>query len=609
MAAGRKPAFHEYLGDEAAPLAQALGREFPGLHVEAFDGHLVVADLDLVGTIAGTADPAAASAALREAALSDNIGEYLGYGVPHWNEADAIVTLRDASGEMLAGFHTLNEGVEDFARDRAQDYAAYLGPGVTAEIELKRKPQPQSQPKSQPQGQSGDQGQSQDQVPSASQGLSGAPSQAGDPQGAAPAPAGTGNTGLAAPASRERAAQYFEQAFAASSALFQHLGLGIEEIHTEAEAAARGIPAHISVGVSRDGRRLVVVRPRLEPGTTAALAAAITREELIHAAWIAALREQWRRDPQGRTFQDHLRHKEGRILEELELTEAGREALLNTVNIYHGQGRTQTGPLYTSYDQARAAVDGGLSGMVTELARQLIQMREGGRLSEHVFARTMRRLRDWMRKALRGLKKLAARPENASPLLNQAIRDTEAILEGRDISPLALGCRGHGVLRSPLLGGWPTARHAAPGGAGDCARHGRALHPHRGGRAWFPGPGGAGCRAGAACGPHWRTAHGAHCCGGAGRGAAGRAAQGLCRHGPFEAQPGGETGAGGSPAAADCRVWTSNPALQRARAHAVSGGGAARAGGGVVASYSLRGGGASGEWAGGDGEGGCGTFV
>uniref|UniRef100_UPI000B2CED73 hypothetical protein n=1 Tax=Verrucomicrobium spinosum TaxID=2736 RepID=UPI000B2CED73 len=59
------------------------------LHVEAFDGHLVVADLDLVGTIAGTADPAAASAALREAALSDNIGEYLGYGVPHWNEADA----------------------------------------------------------------------------------------------------------------------------------------------------------------------------------------------------------------------------------------------------------------------------------------------------------------------------------------------------------------------------------------------------------------------------------------------------------------------------------------------------------------------------------------
>ncbi|WP_009964789.1 hypothetical protein [Verrucomicrobium spinosum] len=434
VAAGRKPAFHEYLGDEAAPLAQALGREFPSLHVEAFDGHLVVADLDLVGTIAGTADPAAASAALREAALSDNIGEYLGYGVPHWNEADAIVTLRDASGEMLAGFHTLNEGVEDFARDRAQDYAAYLGPGVTAEIELKRKPQPQSQPDGQPgnQGQNQNQGQAQSVV---SQEMSGAPSQAGDPQGAAPAPEGAGSTGQAAPASREKAAQYFEQAFEASSALFQHLGLGIEEIHTEAEAAARGIPGHISVGVSRDGRRLVVVRPRLEPGTTAALAAAITREELIHAAWIAALREQWRRDPQGRSFQEHLRHEEGRILEELELTEAGREALLNTVNIYHGQGRTQTGPLYTSYEQARAAVDGGLSGMVTELARQLIQMREGGRISEHVFARTMRRLRDWMRKALRGLKKLAARPENASPLLNQAIRDTEAILEGRDISP------------------------------------------------------------------------------------------------------------------------------------------------------------------------------
>ena len=84
VAAGRKPVFHEFFSEELSDAmdeaAEGLAKAFPSLRVESFGGHLIVVDPETAGVIAGTADPEATMEAVREAAESGNIGEFLGYG-------------------------------------------------------------------------------------------------------------------------------------------------------------------------------------------------------------------------------------------------------------------------------------------------------------------------------------------------------------------------------------------------------------------------------------------------------------------------------------------------------------------------------------------------
>lgn len=140
VAAGRKPVFHEHFGEAAAPaLAKAakfLAKIMPeGVHVEAFDGHLIVVDTAAAGAIAGTTDAEATMEAVREAARNDHIGEFLGYGLAHWSEPGAVpVELRRPDGSLVAGFVARGESAEAFAAERAQDYADALGVDVSFHV-------------------------------------------------------------------------------------------------------------------------------------------------------------------------------------------------------------------------------------------------------------------------------------------------------------------------------------------------------------------------------------------------------------------------------------------------------------------------------------------
>ena len=145
VAAGRKPIFHEHLGDGMADatdaMAMRLAEAFPNLRIEAFDGHLVAVDLETAGAIAGTTDPEATMEAVREAVQSDNVGEFLGYGSAHWSdEGSRSVEIRRLDGTLVAGFRAPAENAEEFARDRFEDYRNATDEPLLLSVELPQAP-------------------------------------------------------------------------------------------------------------------------------------------------------------------------------------------------------------------------------------------------------------------------------------------------------------------------------------------------------------------------------------------------------------------------------------------------------------------------------------
>jgi hypothetical protein len=93
VARGRKPVFHEHFGPDYArwldTAADGLRPLLPGLRVESFDGHLLVVDPETAAVIAESDAVESIMEQVREAAVSDRIGEYLGYGLANRDDPSA----------------------------------------------------------------------------------------------------------------------------------------------------------------------------------------------------------------------------------------------------------------------------------------------------------------------------------------------------------------------------------------------------------------------------------------------------------------------------------------------------------------------------------------
>lgn len=127
---GRKPLFHEEVMEPAMAMAAELAHHFPRLHIEAWEGHLTVADPEQLARLGTGIDD------VWQAVGSDHVGVLLGYGVAHWQQGTARVAFFSGDGTPLAGFWTLAEWAEEFAIERAQDYEAVFE-GVYFEITLR----------------------------------------------------------------------------------------------------------------------------------------------------------------------------------------------------------------------------------------------------------------------------------------------------------------------------------------------------------------------------------------------------------------------------------------------------------------------------------------
>lgn len=128
VVAGRKPLFHEQLGQELSRplvplLREALG---DGATVEERDGHLYIFRPEAIGL---TLDE------IHALTLTGSNGALLGYGRAHLNQPGTeIVVVEDLSGSVLGGFHAFPDEAEAIARARAADYSDALGIPVRIRI-------------------------------------------------------------------------------------------------------------------------------------------------------------------------------------------------------------------------------------------------------------------------------------------------------------------------------------------------------------------------------------------------------------------------------------------------------------------------------------------
>ena len=143
VCAGRKPLYHELLlPEESESLADILRFIVPeSVTVEARDGHLVVYRSELVGRVM-EADRKfyrphheSQTAALWRAVSQGAIGELLGFGLRTLNAPGHRRVLIVDGRQVLTGFHAPADEAEEFAAERAFDYAFHLGREVTVVID------------------------------------------------------------------------------------------------------------------------------------------------------------------------------------------------------------------------------------------------------------------------------------------------------------------------------------------------------------------------------------------------------------------------------------------------------------------------------------------
>ena len=143
VCAGRKPLYHEqFVQEEAESLADILRFLVPpSVTVEASDGHLLAYRVELVISIMESDEkfyrphhesvPTALWRVVRQGAM----GELLGYGFRTLNAPNHRRVLIADGSHVLTGFHAPADSAEQFAAERAFDYAFHLGRDVTVLID------------------------------------------------------------------------------------------------------------------------------------------------------------------------------------------------------------------------------------------------------------------------------------------------------------------------------------------------------------------------------------------------------------------------------------------------------------------------------------------
>jgi hypothetical protein len=191
------------------------------------------------------------------------------------------------------------------------------------------------------------------------------------------------------------------------------------------------------------------------------VAQAAVQEELIHAAFFRAVYEQ--AGQSGLPFEQLQAAQMAAIFAELDASPTGQQAFLNAANLYDRTNARSRGA-YRSYPEARAAYQGREGYLITELARQLIQLRTQADTTESAFRKAVGLVQKWLKAALAQLRKVAADPAAASPTLAQAIQETEAILNNqarswRTMVPMtAMQYAAHQAGTTPQLGHIAAAR-------------------------------------------------------------------------------------------------------------------------------------------------------
>jgi len=210
---------------------------------------------------------------------------------------------------------------------------------------------------------------------------------------------------------------------------FARFGTPITEARTEAEAKALGIDDDHWIGVGPRG--LVFVPHRAPERLTDRFADAAVQEEVIHIGWMRALDEQAK--AKGIPYQHHVTAQMGAMLRELDASPTGQRAFMEAANLYDRVNARSRGA-YRNYQEARAAYQGREHYLISELARQLIQLRTQADTTESAFRKALGIIQKWLKAALDQLRQVAADPAAASPTLEAAIRETEAILNDKSRS-------------------------------------------------------------------------------------------------------------------------------------------------------------------------------
>jgi hypothetical protein len=123
VAAGRKPLFHEQVGDTAQEVATALSQTLPAnTIVEARDGHLWAYRPDIITRYANPDLPLS-----EQVAQHSDDGVWLGYGANWPRDKTVRVVILDEDKKPVAGFRAPADSPELFAKARAQDYVVATG--------------------------------------------------------------------------------------------------------------------------------------------------------------------------------------------------------------------------------------------------------------------------------------------------------------------------------------------------------------------------------------------------------------------------------------------------------------------------------------------------
>jgi hypothetical protein len=137
---GRKPLFHEQIGEAALLLAQRLNSVLPdGVRASAVENHLYVFRPDTIRTVLD-ADPEFYSGGsltdkIHRATLQEQNGELLGYGQRQlFQPGSMLVRIRDAQGRPVFGFRTRPALARTLAEAHLKDLAAGAAEPLTVEF-------------------------------------------------------------------------------------------------------------------------------------------------------------------------------------------------------------------------------------------------------------------------------------------------------------------------------------------------------------------------------------------------------------------------------------------------------------------------------------------
>jgi len=168
---------------------------------------------------------------------------------------------------------------------------------------------------------------------------------------------------------------------------------------------------------------------------------AVLQEELIHGAWAKALD---RKAPKGMSTFEYAQAESQKMLAELASTEEGKKALIDAFNIYY-QPRNLLPMKEADLPRVVEAFDANPFQAMFEIGRMAIQLRNSGSTTEGIAQKAYNRVVQWVQAAIEELKRIALSPKAASPLLDEVIREAEAILRGdqKFARPLAAAQTGN----------------------------------------------------------------------------------------------------------------------------------------------------------------------